>query len=93
MSSDELTKQLVVLMRKHETHLQAAMEAVTKLGSTDNALFEFMKRIPDFSQSDYDELMANAIKHDNARDQLLEAWALMKEDVRELTQAMLKAAQ
>ncbi len=91
MSNDELTHKLIVLMQKHDTHLQAAIEAVQKLGNANNTLSEFMKYIPTLPKPIYAELMANAVRHDNARDQLLEAWELMKEDFRELMQAMLEA--
>ena len=93
MSNDELINQLIVLMQKHETHMQAAVEAVTKLGNANNKLFDFMKHIPALPKPIYDKLMANAVRHDNARNQLLEAFELVKEDFIELAQAMLKATE
>ena len=93
MSNDELTHKLVALMQVHLTHMQAAIEAVTKLVNSDNTFIELMKHLPVLPGPVYDEFMANAIRHDNARDQFVKASELMKENFIELAQVILKAVE
>ena len=93
MSNDELATRLNALMRHYHTHADAALMAIDKLGNSNNVLSEFLTHLIGLPKPVYDELMANAIRHDNAKDQLIEAFELMKIDFEKLAQAMLKATE